>query len=251
MLVARFNPQIALASTLSVIVQIVLTILAWGDWNTFFAHPVRTGLVVGTVVLTIVVWFSGTSGISSGKSSSTASKRIIFPIIVVSTAMIVIAPYSDRRDLWTIDGDGIRYLGLALFGIGSIIRLVAVFALGHRFSGLVAIQPDHKLKTDGIYKHIRHPSYTGLLLSMIGWVLVFRSAIGLVLNLVLLLLLLSRIADEEKFLETEFASEYRDYRESDLASASLHLLRSTADSNPCNRCSMCVFPSSGSDCLRV
>jgi protein-S-isoprenylcysteine O-methyltransferase Ste14 len=81
-----------------------------------------------------------------------------------------------------------------------------------RFSGLVAIQPNHKLKTDGIYKQVRHPSYTGLLLAIIGWVLVFRSAIGLALNIVLLLLLLSRIADEEKFLEAEFASKYRAYQ---------------------------------------
>lgn len=193
--------------------QLALMILAWGDWNTFFAHPARTELVILSVLLTPVVWFSGTSGINSGKSFSPASKRIIFPILVATLAMIVIAPYSDRHDLWTIGGDGTRYLGLALFGIGSIIRLAAVFALGHRFSGLVAIQPNRNLKTDGLYKHVRHPSYTGFLLAMIGWVLIFRSAIGLALNIVLLLLLLSRIADEEKFLEAEFASEYRAYRQ--------------------------------------
>jgi len=48
---------------------------------------------------------------------------------------------------------------------------------------------------------------------MIGWVLVFRSTIGLVLNIILFLLLLSRMADEEKFLEAEFGDEYRAYRE--------------------------------------
>jgi protein-S-isoprenylcysteine O-methyltransferase Ste14 len=47
---------------------------------------------------------------------------------------------------------------------------------------------------------------------MIGWALVFRSAIGLALNVPLFLLLLSRIADEEKFLEGEFGDEYRAYR---------------------------------------
>jgi protein-S-isoprenylcysteine O-methyltransferase Ste14 len=106
-----------------------------------------------------------------------------------------------------------RYLGLLLFWIGSVIRLVAAFALGHRFSGLVAIQQDHKLKTDGFYKHVRHPSYTGLLVAMIGWVLVFRSVIGLVLNVILFFLLLSRMADEEKFLQAEFGEEYRAYRQ--------------------------------------
>jgi len=209
---ARFEPRIAIISTLSLIVQIVVILLAWGDWNSFFAHPARRELVVASVLLTVVAWFSGSSGLSSGKSSSPQSKQILLWFIVVLLAMIVVPPYCDRRDLWTIDGDATRYLGLALFWIGSVIRLIAVFALGHRFSGVVAIQPDHKLKTDGIYRRVRHPSYTGLLVAMIGWVLVFRSSIGLVLNVTLFLLLLSRMADEEKFLEAEFGDEYCAYR---------------------------------------
>jgi len=209
---ARFDPRIAIAATIGLIVQIAFALLAWGDLNTFFAHPARRELVVASVLLTIVAWFSGTSGISSGKSSSAQSKHNLPWFLILLLAMTIIPPYCDRRDLWTIDGDGARYLGLALFWIGSVVRLIAVFALGHRFSGLVAIQPDHKLKTDGIYRHVRHPSYTGLLVGMIGWVLVFRSSIGLVLNVILFFLLLSRMADEEKFLEAEFGDEYRAYR---------------------------------------
>jgi protein-S-isoprenylcysteine O-methyltransferase Ste14 len=210
---ARFDRRIAIAATVGLIVQLALTLLAWGDWSTFFAHPARRELVVASVLLTVVAWFSGSSGLSSGKSASAQSKRSLPWFIILLLAMTVIPPYCDRRDLWTIDGDGARYLGLALFWIGSVIRVIAVFALGHRFSGFVAIQSDHKLKTDGIYRHVRHPSYTGLLLAMIGWVLVFRSVIGLILNVVLLFLLLNRIEDEEKFLEAEFGNEYRAYRE--------------------------------------
>jgi protein-S-isoprenylcysteine O-methyltransferase Ste14 len=211
-LMARFESRIAIISTLSLIVQIVVILLAWGDWNSFFAHPARRELVVASVLLTVVAWFSGTSGLSSGKSSSPQSKRILLWFMVLLLTMITIPPYCDRRDLWTIDGDAMRYLGLALFWIGSVVRLIAVFALGHRFTGIVAIQPNHKLKTDGIYRHVRHPSYTGLLVAMIGWVLVFRSSIGLGLNLILFLLLLSRMADEETFLEAEFGDEYCAYR---------------------------------------
>jgi len=87
-------------------------------------------------------------------------------------------PDCDRRNIWTLDGDAIRYTGLILFFAGSILRLAAVFVLGHRDSGIVAVQPDHQLKTDGLYRYIRHPSYTGLLVSMVGYALVFRSVIG-------------------------------------------------------------------------
>ena len=55
------------------------------------------------------------------------------------------------------------------------MRIWPVFVLGHRFSGLVAIQPGHKLVTSGVYGVIRHPSYLGLLVNSLGWALAFRS----------------------------------------------------------------------------
>jgi protein-S-isoprenylcysteine O-methyltransferase Ste14 len=198
-------------STVSVIIQIGLTILAWGDWATFFAHPARTWLVIGSFLLLVVAWLTGSSGISGGEKHSAGSKTILYGFFGIILAAVLVPPFCDRRDLWVIDGGTVRYLGLALFFGGSILRLAAVFELGHRFSGLVAIQPDHQLKTDGLYRYIRHPSYTGLLVSMIGYVLVFRSTIRLILNVLLFLLLLSRMADEEKFLEAHFGSAYRTY----------------------------------------
>jgi protein-S-isoprenylcysteine O-methyltransferase Ste14 len=206
------NPRIVVSSTIGVVIQLALTILAWGDWSTFFAHPARTWLVIGSFLLLIVAWFTGTSGISSGVAHSAESKTILYGFGVVILALVLIPPYCDRRDIWVIDGDTLRYFGLILFLAGSILRLAAVFVLGRRFSGLVAIQPDHQLKTDGLYRYIRHPSYTGLLAAMIGYVLIFRSAIGLLLSVLLFLLLVSRMNDEEKFLETHFGDEYRNYR---------------------------------------
>jgi len=38
-----------------------------------------------------------------------------------------------------MDGDAVRWLGVALFALGGAIRLWPVFVLGDRFSGLVAI----------------------------------------------------------------------------------------------------------------
>jgi protein-S-isoprenylcysteine O-methyltransferase Ste14 len=204
--------RIIIISTISVIVQLALTILAWGDWAGFFAHAARTWLVIGSFLLLIAAWFSGSSGISGGEKHSTASKTILYAFGVLLVLLTLVPPYCDRRDIWVIDGDAARYFGLFLFFAGSILRLAAVFVLGRRFSGLVAIQPGHQLKTDGLYRYIRHPSYTGLIASMIGYVLIFRSVIGLLLNIVLFLFLVSRMNDEESFLEAHFGDEYRNYR---------------------------------------
>ena len=206
------TPRIIIISTVSVIIQLALTILAWGDWTSFFAHQARTWLVIGSFLLLIVAWFSGSSGLSGGDKHSPGSKTILYGFGVVILLLVLVPPYCDRRDIWIVDGDTTRYFGLLLFFAGSILRLAAVFVLGRRFSGLVAIQPDHQLKTDGLYRYIRHPSYTGLIASMMGYVLVFRSAIGLILIILLFLLLMSRMNDEERFLEAHFGDEYRNYR---------------------------------------
>ncbi len=84
--------------------------------------------------------------------------------------------------------------------------------LGHRFSGLVAIQPEHTLVTSGVYGVIRHPSYLGLLVSSMGWGLAFRSGVGLLLAALMIPPLLARIRAEERLLRTQFGDEYDAYR---------------------------------------
>jgi protein-S-isoprenylcysteine O-methyltransferase Ste14 len=61
-----------------------------------------------------------------------------------------------------------------------------VFVLGQRFSGLVEIQPGHTLALSGVYEVIRHPSYLGLLVNLLGWVLAFRSWVGVLLTALLI-----------------------------------------------------------------
>jgi len=84
--------------------------------------------------------------------------------------------------------------------------------LGHRFSGLVAIQPGHTLVTTSIYRVIRHPSYLGLLISVLGWGLAFRSLVGVLLGLLNLVPLVARMNAEEALLRSEFGAAYDTYR---------------------------------------
>jgi protein-S-isoprenylcysteine O-methyltransferase Ste14 len=111
-----------------------------------------------------------------------------------------------------LDGDAVRYLGLALFVAGGVPRLLPMFVLGPRFSGLVAIQEWHALETGSLYRVIRHPSYLGLLLGVLGWAQVFRSAIGVLVSLLLIPPLVARMNAEEALLESEFGARYADYR---------------------------------------
>jgi protein-S-isoprenylcysteine O-methyltransferase Ste14 len=115
--------------------------------------------------------------------------------------------YTDRKEFRTID-DTIRWLGVLLFAASGALRIWSVFVLGHRFSGLAAIQPGHELVTSGVYRVIRHPGYLGLLVNSLGWALAFRSAVGVLLTALLLAPLLARIRAEERMLRTQFGDEY-------------------------------------------
>jgi protein-S-isoprenylcysteine O-methyltransferase Ste14 len=103
--------------------------------------------------------------------------------------------------------------GLALIIIGIAVRLIAIFSLKSLFTADVAIHHDHKLKTDGIFKKVRHPSYSGSLLSFLGLGLALGNWISLlIVFLPILAAFLYRINIEEKALTNNFKEEYLNYK---------------------------------------
>ncbi len=65
--------------------------------------------------------------------------------------------------------------------------------------------------TDGPYFKIRNPMYTGIIIGTIGMALIFRSIIGSVLNIPIILLFIWRISEEEKILRNEFKEKWDEY----------------------------------------
>jgi protein-S-isoprenylcysteine O-methyltransferase Ste14 len=185
---------------------------AWGSVSGLLANPARLATVVATLALSLVAAASPFN-VSAGRRADIGDLRII-PVGVVATALLAWLPPSlDHRDRWVIDGDGVRWLGVALFVAGGALRLWPVFVLGRRFSALVAIQEHHDLVTTGPYRWVRNPSYLGALVGGVGWALVFRSVAGLLLMLPFLWLLVSRIHAEEALLSSEFGPAYEVYRQ--------------------------------------
>src|SRR5262249_44137063 len=200
-----------LITAVSLALYLGLAVWGWGGWSTFMANPARAGAVVAMVVISVAALF--TSGnLSSGRREDTRNRWILLPFLLLGFLLAWLPAYTDRGNLWTIDGDAVRYLGVALFVGGSVLRVGAVFVLGRRFSGLVAIQEGHELETGSLYRVIRHPSYLGLLLGLFGWALVFRSVIGVLVSLLLIPPLVARMNSEEALLQSEFGERYADYR---------------------------------------
>jgi len=149
--------------------------------------------------------------LSTGVREDRANRWVIAAFAVIALPYAYLPAWTDRNEIWIIDGDAVRWLGVILFAAGGALRIWPVYVLGNRFSGLVAIQPGHTLLTTGIYGVIRHPSYLGLLLNALGWGLAFRSWAGVLLAALLLPLLLARIRSEEALLRAQFGAAYDAY----------------------------------------
>jgi protein-S-isoprenylcysteine O-methyltransferase Ste14 len=150
--------------------------------------------------------------LSPGEREDRGNRWVLAAFGVIGLLLAYLPAYTDRTDVWTLDGDAIRWLGVALFAAGGALRLWPVFVLGRRFSGLVAIQPGHTLVTHGVYSVIRHPSYLGLLVGSLGWALAFRAGVGVLLTALTIPPLVARIRAEERLLHTQFGDEYDAYR---------------------------------------
>jgi len=187
-----------------------LAIAGWGGFAPFFSHPALTALVA--VTFGLVGAALPTSGnLSSGQREDRANRWVFIPISAVGLLIGFVPAYTDRIGFWTLDGDAIRWFGVALFAAGGALRLWPVYVLGRRFSGLVAIQPGHTLVTTGIYGAIRNPSYLGMLIMLVGWALAFRSSLGVLLAILIIPPLIARMSAEERLLRFEFGAEYDAY----------------------------------------
>jgi protein-S-isoprenylcysteine O-methyltransferase Ste14 len=193
------------------VAYLIVPVVAWGSPIEFLGHPARAGLYLVGIVATLSFFFSGVN-FSSLRSDDVVARRVLAILSLVALAICYFPTYADRREIAVWDGDLVRYLGLAVYAIGCVLRIGPMFALKKRFGAPWVDQSDHYLVTTGFYRYIRHPSYLGQLLIVVGWFLVFRCWIGAVLCCVAVPFGIPQIRKEEAKLLAEFGESYRAYQ---------------------------------------
>lgn len=100
---------------------------------------------------------------------------------------------------------------LLVFVAGIALRLFAIRTLGRFYSHQVRTLDEHAVVGSGPYRWIRHPSYTGMVLAHLGFILFFCSAASvLAFSLLLVPSIVLRIVVEEQALMSR-VSGYADY----------------------------------------
>lgn len=185
----------------------------WGEGgiDVFFADPALIALAVVTALATVAALFTK-ANLSSGEREDRGNRWVVIALGALGFASAIVPAWCDRVGFWVFGGEEVRWIGIVLYAGGCVLRLWPVFVLGTRFSGVVAIQPGHSLVTGGIYRVIRHPSYLGMIVLMVGWGLAFRSVVGVLLALAMVPVVIGRIEAEERLLATQFGEDYEVFR---------------------------------------
>lgn len=104
------------------------------------------------------------------------------------------------------------WLGTLLMYAGIALRLYAITVLGRYFTTSVAVEASQQVVEDGPYRLIRHPSYTGLLIILLGFGLSLTNWLSLLVIMGCALIGFSyRIRVEEHVLKAQLGQRYQEY----------------------------------------
>lgn len=145
---------------------------------------------------------------------STGDKKSLLLFWILIPVGISLGFLFANYQVWNNRNLVIASIGVGIFVVGVLFRWISIFQLKKGFTVNVSIGINHHLKKDGLYTLVRHPSYLGLVLIILGLSIATNSLVSiLVMNMPILFAIFYRILIEEKMLTKEFGEAYVKYCE--------------------------------------
>ena len=172
------------------------------------------------VQLTLAIWLVLEAGLLirdrvRGKGSAARDQGTLWLNIIVITAAVVTAGILTgvlTNAVWQFGSTGLSVVGPIVMWTGLAVRIWAIVVLGKSFRTTVEVDTGQKVVDGGPYRWVRHPSYTGILLLMVGLGLVYGNWPALAILLVLPAgVLIHRIFVEETVLTEVLGRAYSAY----------------------------------------
>ena len=149
---------------------------------------------------------------SGAQTHDRASRFVLLISIFVVIFLGIRAAFNARQ--FAIPGDRMLLFGTGIFLIlaGAAFRWYSIWVLGKFFTQVVSIQAGQTVVEKGPYRFIRHPSYSGAMLSFLGFGLALTNWLSL--GLIILGTMIGygyRVSVEEKALVEGLGQPYCDY----------------------------------------
>lgn len=103
------------------------------------------------------------------------------------------------------------YIGIAGIVIGAVVVIMGILNLSDNLSPFPSPKADAVLIQNGIYKYIRHPIYSGLLIGMFFYAIYASSVEKMLITMVMAIVFYYKSNFEEQLLEDRY-SQYKDYK---------------------------------------
>ncbi len=146
------------------------------------------------------------------KTAKTREDKGSALLIYISVFVSIITAFQFAGANITPLPEWVFILGICLMLLGIFVREWAVTTLRGFFLFTVGVRQDHKVIENGPYRFVRHPAYSGSVLTMIGLGLATQSAVAvLILSGVCGIAYGYRIHVEESALEKDLGEEYLQY----------------------------------------
>ena len=129
-------------------------------------------------------------------------QKVVIGGLYLSLAAMVVVSVLDHRFGWSPVPPAICLVGDVLVAVG--LGVVAVVVIQNSYAAAtVRVEAGQKVVSTGLYGLVRHPMYTGNVIMMVGIPLALGSYWGLLFVVPCVMVLASRIRDEEKLLQKE------------------------------------------------
>ena len=151
------------------------------------------------ILFVILLFFESRILFRNKHSSHDRGSLQLFTLIGYALIVAVFLLY--YLGIGSFDSAILKYAGLVLLVGGFALRQWSISVLGKFFIPVVDIQKTQKVIDYGPYHYLRHPSYAGLFLELLGFSLVLLNWVGIILVFGLFLpVIFYRIKIEEDFL---------------------------------------------------
>lgn len=177
---------------------------------------IKIGLKV-TWLIVLTYWFILGLLAKKGEHQETFSKRFVQYWLPLIIAILLLGPgdwfgHSWLREKFVEHTNLVGTIGLSISVIGAVIACTSRFILGKNWSLSVQKKVDHQLIQNGIYKTVRHPIYTGLLLLFIGNAIIVGDYRAIIAVIIVFVSFWLKLKKEEKLLTKTFGSQYTEYK---------------------------------------
>lgn len=140
------------------------------------------------------------------------SRLVLLCLIGFGLLFGIMLAYKVDATSISIAPDLFLWLAILLMVAGIALRLYAIITLGTFFTTTVAVAAEQTLIETGPYRLIRHPSYTGFLMILLGFGLSFTNWLSVLVIMSCALVGFSyRIQVEEQVLLEKLGEPYQDY----------------------------------------